>query len=65
LKYALLPNAPPGHWAWHGRVALAALRGAGISIVQISLTATDGVTQIRAKHRKFRHVQHVKIWTAL
>ena len=28
LKYALLPTAPPGHWAWPGRVALAALRGA-------------------------------------
>eukprot|EP00438_Fugacium_kawagutii_P020738 Skav225294 [mRNA] locus=scaffold4099:405925:422979:- [translate_table: standard] len=27
LKYALLQHAPPCHWAWHGRVALAALRG--------------------------------------
>ena len=32
LKYALLPNAPPCHWAWPGRVALAALRGVWISI---------------------------------
>ncbi|CAE7250706.1 unnamed protein product [Symbiodinium natans] len=27
LKYAFLPTPMPGHWSWHGRTALAALRG--------------------------------------
>jgi len=62
LKHALLPNAPPGHWAWHGRVALAALRGMlALSVAPMCVTFALGgalsVAHFSAKCSEVRAVE--------
>lgn len=62
LKYALLPNAPPCHWAWPGRVALAALRGMLVlSVAPMCVTFALGgalsVAHFSAKCNEVRAVE--------
>lgn len=62
LKYAILQHAPPGHWGWPGRVALAALRGMLVlSVAPMCVTFALGgalsVVHFSAKCNEVRAVE--------